>query len=633
MRDKDSSRSSASDEVFDKDPDFDSIVESDSMDASQGSDINPSEIPDPGKKSQQELHDRIISTVEKTVLSTSTKQSIDTYQPSVKPNRPTETIGVVQQPTKKKSPSEPLSAIKPAITGLGAREQSNKTCQMEVESVGVGSFERERSNRVTDSIQLQNTLSEETERLGTVHRQALISNNQSVSTIMTPQTTTTSTRPEPDPEELDPGYHWIGGMPYATTTPQCIVHIDPDDDVGSLSFLQRVLRDTYTELEGGRPRTETVNATTGTVTQTRIHGSVVTLDLSGEAWELDITNQRLSITHDDREVLPEIQNLVDSLYGGKLGYLILNIDAAFLKSRFRSDLRGVFVASLLDKPLETIDLENNGQMSSVEPPIRIAEPRCADPGIFQRLQAQYFGFDITDINSDTTTGRIRGDAAKLEASLENRIRRNSWHRIALTERQDRQTSGESDEHYLWKATLVDSLAWDMKEGYVEYEEQISFERFVHDHLISDGPITSEAEVENDCKADLKVSTEKLWAWRGVDNGLFERISIDLPKGTDIMIEFETGRSEGAFNFRKIRETLDKYDTSAKSKVCVVVPSRILFRSESRARMIQRLVTKWGSSSNDTADAILCVPELGQYGCRRLVEAGRLLDSWFGDTNE
>jgi hypothetical protein len=117
----------------------------------------------------------------------------------------------------------------------------------------------------------------------------------------------------------------------------------------------------------------------------------------------------------------------------------------------------------------------------------------------------------------------------------------------------------------------------------------------------------------------------MWSWLGTQEFL-AATSLDPDRGTDLVIEFETGRAEGAFNLRKLRETVEKYGNENGFKLCMVVPPRVLFRSESRARMIERLV----EGSGESEETALCLPELGQSGCNRLVDASTRIDQWFGD---
>lgn len=636
MNDKDRDRPESTDDALNEEQDAEPIVDRESTTDSERDDASEA---DSGAESL--FNDRVASIPARVVRSRTGQQVETVYRPSVDPILRTEADAIRTETmrTVRNVPTtvshRPVSPVEPAADIVASAETAADKMGSVVGSVGVEATERQPPRPVTDPIRLEEVVPESIETIATIRQRALTTEDQSVTTVMTPESTSTGHRPEPELEERDPGYDWTGGTPYATTTPQCIVHVD-SDGVESLPFLQRVLRDTYTELEGGRPRTETLTTRAGTLERPRVDGVIVTLDLTTEEWTVDI-DTRVSLTHGNQELLPEVQALVDSLYGGKLGFLIINIAADELTSRISSSPERTFVAALLDKLEAPVDIDDKESLLSADaPPVRIAEPRYDTPAGHRRVRAQYFGFGIGDSESETVDDLRSSRVAELEAAQEARVRRNDWRRVALTERQDEEMGGESDEHYLWKAALADGLAWELRGAYVARNEDISFDRFVRQHLDADGPIDSEADL-SDGTADLCVSMDSEWELAAVEQFL-NRTPLDPPQGTAVALEFETGRAEGAFNFRKLRETLDRYDGPAATEegdsvgvVCIVVPPRTLFRSGSRARMIRNLVSNWQSDDDAHPDAALCVPDLGKYGCRRLVGSERLLDDWFSET--
>lgn len=634
MTDRDRNHPESTDDALDEEQDTEPIVDGDST-----TDPERGGASDADSGVESLLHDRV-AFIPAGVVRSRTGQQVETvYRPSTDPMLPAETDATAMETvgTVRNTPiavsNRPVSPVEPAADVVGSGETAADKMGSVVGSVGVGVIKRHSPRPLTDSIRLREVAPEPTETFGTIRQRALTTEDQSVTTVMTPDSTNTGHRPEPELEDRDPGYNWTGGTPYATTTPQCIVHVDPDG-VKSLPFLQRVLRDTYTELEGGQPRTETLTSRAGTLERPRVHGAVVTLDLTTEEWTVDI-DTRVSLTHGNQELLPEVQALVDSLYGGELGFLIINIAADVLVSRISSSPKTRFVAALLDESEASVDIDDKETLLSTgAPPVRIAEPRYDTPAVLRRVRAQYFGFDIVNSESETVDDLRSSRVAELEAAQEARIRRNDWRRIALTERQDEETGDESDEHYLWKAALANGLAWELREAYVARNEDISFDQFVRQHLVSGGRLDSEADI-SDGTADLCVSVDGEWEGAGVEQFL-NWTPLDPSQGTAVALEFETGRAEGAFHFRKLRETLDGYDEPATEDgesvgvVCIVVPPRVLFRSESRAWMIYNLVSNWQSDDDARPDAALCVPDLGKYGCRRLIGAERLLSDWFDE---
>jgi len=599
----------------------------------------PTSSEDPDDQSEnpatqfESLSDRFILTPEGVAFSTATRPVDASVRPESLSSRQRRVATI--ESTVVEVLDQPVSPVRPAgmedrsdsdstSTESDSNRDSSTTLPSVSDTVGVGTYRTRPSETVIDPIQLHERETNQTESVGTLRQTVLSVDTRDVTHTMQPESATAGEQPRLEEEIEDPGYEWRGGTPYSVTKPQCIVHVDPSE-FDSLPFLQRVLRDTYTELEGGRPRTKTLTTRAGTFKSVTVHGSVVTLDLTGDAWSVDATPNGIDISHENGEPLSDLRNLVDSLYGGKLGYLLLNVSQSDLESRFRSDLEAALVRTLVGLPDRDVARtddhdpeEDSGHLSQSQPPIRVAKPRPDDEAAFRKIVSQYFGFE------SARDERV----AEIEAAQEARLRRNDWARIALTERQQEEDR-ESDEHYLWKATLAGGLAWQMKEQYAQRNEEISFDTFVSEHLLRSGLIDSEADGPFDeAVPDLLVSASAstpMWSWLGTQDFL-AATSLDLDEGTDLVIEFETGRGEGAFNLRKLRETVEKYGDEEGYKLCVVVPPRILFRSESRARMIERLV----EGSGEPEYPVLCLPELGRSGCDQLVAAPTRLDQWFGD---
>jgi hypothetical protein len=628
MGDKDHNRRLPSKDEWRVDPDFEPISGGDKTTESNKDDTRDQAGKEDRDSTLKQLLNRAITTIDDSGLFRTSYSITEQDRPTSLDLEETKTIATVDSDVIESS-DHSISTVEPAANtdsdvanSVDSDIDSKRSFPSSVQQIGLGSYQMQSKDSVSDPIRLQERVPNQIEFINHLRQNALTVDDRAITTLMKPNSATTGDRPRLEDEIRDPGYDWYGGTPYSVTTPQCIVHID-SPEIESLPFLQRVLRDTYAELEGGRPRTETLGIRAGSLNHVSIHGSIVTLDLTTDEWTIDVESNGINIDHEHGDPLSDLRDVVDTLYGGKLGYLVLNISEADLKSRFRSNPETAFVATLLnlsESELEPGFRTNSELFSQGHPPIRIAKPRHTTPNDFRELVRQYFA--LTTTNNDRV--------AEIEAAQEARVRRNDWPRIALTERQDID-DGESDEHYLWKATLAGGLAWRMKEQYEQRNDDVSFDEFVDEYLLPSGPIVSEAgdEIEsNDTVPDLLVplsGTNQLWAWLGTRDFL-QMTPLDPNKAEDVVFEFETGRGEGAFNLRKLRETVDKYGDEHDKTLCVVIPPRMLFRSESRARMIEQLVEGYSGTDN----VALCLPELGRSGCKQVVSAETRLDQWFGD---
>lgn len=618
MYDEDSDRQNEDDISIDEDLDFDIIS------GGKDADRKKTGIEDDSNKEITPLSDRLISTVaDDSVTTESAKvsgvslssysdisvQHIGTVHRTVSTNNQSVTQQIELASISQEEEATPDST--------GERQLPNH-----IQTIGTSTHSEILRPQVTNSVQLQKKTAGLRDALGTVQLKTLNTDNRSTSENMTLEQSQTGNQPEQEIEEFDPVYHWLGGNPYGSTTPQCIIHID-DNDAESLSFLQRVLRDTYTELEGGRPRTKTARVRGGSIENTTIHGAIVTLDLTTEAWTVSIEDQQISIDGHGQDLIPDLQSIISTLYGGKLGYFVLNIDEEDLQSRFVENETQELIRTLLPASKNyASDVGSSELLHRTAAPIRLAEPRYDDSSEFMKIVKRYFSFESID----------ESRVADIEAAHESRLRMDDWRRIALTQQQDA-SEGESDEHYLWKAAMTAGIAWQMYEEYTVLEDEISFNRFVETRLLPSGPIQSEVpDKDADRVPDIKITTDETWAWNGIRHYVPATDS-GPPKSSQVVLEFETGRAEGAVNFRKIYHTLDKYNGESDIWIYLIVPPRTLFRSESQAKMIDQLVERWVSSSESDQHAKLCIPVLGQYGCEKLLSAQSLITEWFGDENE
>jgi len=251
-------------------------------------------------------------------------------------------------------------------------------------------------------------------------------------------------------------------------------------------------------------------------------------------------------------------------------------------------------------------------------PVLLATPQTKDEDTFFEKVSQYFS--LTPVKEGTSVAQV--------AEVQDRVlKKNDWRRVALTERQD--DDGESNEHYFWKAAIADGLArmmWKMNEqGYN------TFDPFLKQEILAGDIIeTEEKDLDDNAYPDIFIEDTLSRGW--IAEGLNEFMDTDGEQDIDlpVMIEFETGRSEGAFNFRKIRDTLDKYSEDAVT-ICLVVPDRILFRGRKRAAMVRTLVETWNEANQ--AHAKLFTPILEGGICTGLQPVSNVIGDLYGDEND
>lgn len=429
--------------------------------------------------------------------------------------------------------------------------------------------------------------------------------------------------------EDDPVFDWFGGLPYGSGRPKLVLHRS-QSDVETLPFLQVLLRDTYKELEGGEPGAETVEFVANEPRMPQVQKNIVTLNLTGTEWSSSMRNGEPVIERNNLDIVPKLREVAKTLYTGELGYFVVNIPDSWEGAVLQEDFFRKLVERVANSSFEA-DVEEGGVFEMLRSsPVVVAEPRVNSEAALVERTSQYFS--IHDLDSDQNVS-----VEQIEATAERWLRRNDWKRIALTERQ--RHADESDEHFLWKAAIADGLAWYLYQQYQQEElasdEEISFEAFLQQEVIPADWFQTEHEVGDGRKskaavvADLLIKTESSWV-RDAVAGFISDDTVD--RGfDDIVVEFETGRGEGAFNFRKVRETLEKYKGADNSErqVCLVVPSRLLFRGERRARMIVNLAETWNKNPDHAVDAGVFIPVLDSGYCRALECAESVVEELYG----
>lgn len=419
-------------------------------------------------------------------------------------------------------------------------------------------------------------------------------------------------------DEEDPVFSWGGGSPFGSDRPRFVVHVD-NDEVPSLQFLQVLLRDTYKEVRGGEPGAKTVEFVANEPRMPTVQKNIVTLDLDTGEWEADMRNGSPEIRRQDSDIVPKLKQIAAELYTGDLGYFVLNVPADFKHKYRRKRYHRKLVETMANQEVSENATTSSSLVEKLKAsPVTLAEPRTTDQETFFEKVSQYFS--LSPIKDATSV-------AQIEEVQERVLTKNDWRRVALTEQQE--TGEESNEHYLWKAAITEGLArkmWETNEqGFNE------FDSFLQRNILASDVIKTEVEnpdrVEGNPDVYIETSEER-WKSEGLKSFIHSRDNTVFP--TPIAIEFETGRSEGAFNFRKLRDTLDKY-TRNDIYVCLVVPDRLLFQGRKRANMINTLVETWNESNG--ANARLFTPIVEGGNCTGLQPAEKVINELYGDDDE
>lgn len=411
-------------------------------------------------------------------------------------------------------------------------------------------------------------------------------------------------------DERDPVFQWSGGSPYGSRRPRFIIHID-GDEVPSLPFLQALLRDTYKELEGGEPGAERVEFIANEPRFPQVQKNIVTLDLTDDDWNATVRSGRPVIERSGIDIVPKLRDVATTLFTGELGYFVLNVPDHWEHPLRRNQFFDRLVDEITGGDKQNQDADDAGPLvEQTKPtPVLLAEPTTTEHDVFFKKLLRYYA-----LGDDEAFERVD----QVEEVATRVLRQNDWRRVAVTERQQ-EPGEESDEHYFWKAVLAEGVA---RQLYWAHEDKYEdFDAFLTGEVVEKerGVIETEQEIgdDGDATAVADVAVNALSEW--IRKVAAEFVGEDQETvGQRIVLEFETGISEGAFNFRKIRETLEKYEEcmGEVSYVAVIVPPRVLFRGYRRSLMIEQLVESW-EDTIDEVDAAVFVPVLEGGVCGRL----------------
>lgn len=463
--------------------------------------------------------------------------------------------------------------------------------------------------------------------------QEIIANrlNQPVNHKVTPAQYRTQGREPMELDEDDPVFTWTGGSPYNSGRPKLVIHRSPEE-LSTLPFLRVLLRDTYKEIEGGEPGAETVEFVANEPRIPQIQKNIVTLNLTEDAWQSDMRDENPVIERNDIDIVPKLREVAATLYTGELGYFVVNVPNTWEGDLIQEDFFGKLVERVANAGVSEAD-EGGGVFEVLESsPVVVANPKIETKEELFSSVSQYFSLE------DSVGKFVSVD--QIEHVKEQTLRQNDWKRIALTERQSRED--ESDEHYFWKAIIAEGLArelWKYHEtNRRPNQDDRPFGEFLKQEILSKETIRTEVTVgdtddNSGIKPDILIgSVTSTW----MKDALKEFLNRDENLTRDVVIEFETGRSEGAFNFRKIRETLEKYPTNGVSGTAIqlVLPVRLFFRGEQRARMILDLIESWNDEDpGQRLSATALVPVLRQGSCRGLKSANQLVEDLYGEEEE
>ena len=420
-------------------------------------------------------------------------------------------------------------------------------------------------------------------------------------------------------EEIDPVFGWSGGVPYGTNRPTLILHC-AEEDISSFSFLQRSLRDTYAELEGGEPTVEPIEFVANEPQVPVVGGRIVTLDLTEGDWSPSVSGDRPTIERGGIDIVPTLVELAQTLYSGGLGYAVVNLPSEW-EGTFR---RSQFFATLVDyiaeaSSPETASTEETGALEKLRTaPVTIACPRVTDADAFDARVALYFGFDRVP-EWETI--------AQADTTFSNLLRSEHWAQVALTERQS--YGEESSRHYNWKGLLTEGIARQL--WIAATDGETPFNTFVQQSLRSEDLLQTEYPLGGSdpddaaAIADIHLKEERDWVSQAV-----EAFAPEGEYEAPLVIEFETGFSEGAFQHRKLVESIEKYETvGSVQTVLLAIPPRLLYRGERQARLLTQLVDSEDDRLESTT-AELCVPVLAEGSCTGVRRATEIIQVLYND---
>lgn len=392
------------------------------------------------------------------------------------------------------------------------------------------------------------------------------------------------------------------GTPLSRRRPQVIIHKQPHDEPDSFEYLCRVLRDYYTLIEGGEPTVSAVEFVSNRPRIPPLSNQILRLDMTGNEWDLEAGADRVYTRRENTDILPKLATVSQTQFAGSLGFLVVNISAQAGQSPFATDGISTQVYNYLT---DTIGNETN-QNTTV-----IHTSPSSNRASWGAIMSEYLGFEI-DAGGLTVKG--------VEDQYFERVEQPDWHAVALTERQQ-DNDNESDRHYLYKSAIANSIGW-ITYNNTDNQDYDTYRKFLSE-VASNHVLTEESPndgLSGDPEADIFIDWSE---WNGYTANLLETFVDDDDTEWDMVdqmaIEFETGRAEGAFEFRKIHETIEKYDQTGVDLVAVVTSPWIVEIDRIRRgqhSQIERLVEQKNRGS-DEQEFRTYIPKFDTDGCSGL----------------
>lgn len=392
------------------------------------------------------------------------------------------------------------------------------------------------------------------------------------------------------------------GTPLSRRRPQVVIHKQPHDEPDSFEYLCRVLRDYYTLIEGGEPTVSAVEFVSNRPRIPPLSNQILRLDMTGNEWDLEAGADRVYTRRENTDILPKLATVSQTQFAGSLGFLVINIPAQAGQSPFATDGISTQVYNYLT---DTIGNETN-QNTTV-----IHTSPSSNRASWGAIMSEYLGFEI-DAGGLTVKG--------VEDQYFERVEQPDWHAVALTERQQ-DNDNESDRHYLYKSAIANSIGW-ITYNNTDNQDYDTYRKFLSE-VASNHILTEESPndgLSGNPEADIFIDWSE---WNGYTANLLETFVDDDDTEWDMVdqmaIEFETGRAEGAFEFRKIHETIEKYDQTGVDLVAVVTSPWIVEIDRIRRgqhSQIERLVEQKNRVS-DEQEFRTYIPKFDTDGCSGL----------------
>jgi hypothetical protein len=304
------------------------------------------------------------------------------------------------------------------------------------------------------------------------------------------------------------------------------------------------------------------------------------------------------------DLVPALVEQAQSLYSGGLGYLMVNLPAEWEGPVRRAGFFDALIEHITNASTPNADTsEDVGVVEKLtNAPVTVARPKITERELFEARVSQYFGFDRVP-EWETIS--------QADATYTNLLRSERWAQVALTERQA--YGEESSRHYNWKGLVTDGIARTIWKA--ETDQEIPFNTFAQKHLRDEDILTTEHPID---AADPDEASAVADIYLGQDSLVSEAVDAFTPQGeydSPVAFEFETGFSEGAFQYRKMVESVKKYTdyTDFTGSIILLIPPRLLYRGKRQANLLIQLVQQQVKKTEGLS-AILCVPVLSDGTC-------------------